>query len=84
MDEYGVRFILRHERQRVLVVVTHEALHKAEGALTSGPVDQDEFSAFARHRPLFEEIAVRKLTRRQVEENGAVRITTMDLSSLGV
>jgi hypothetical protein len=63
-------------------VVTHEALHKAEGALTGGPIDQDELVAFERYRSRFEDIAAHKLRSGQVESNGAVRITTMDLSSL--
>lgn len=82
-DAYGLRFSLAHDGRRVPVLVTYEALHKAEGALTGGPVDQDELVAFDRHRAWLEEVAMRKLERGMVEEDGAVRVTTTDLSSLG-
>jgi hypothetical protein len=82
-DSYGVRFPLQLDGRLTTVVVTHEALHKAEGALTGGPIDQDELVALERYRSRFEDIATRKLRSGQVERDGTVRVTTMDLSSLG-
>jgi hypothetical protein len=82
-DAYGVRFPLRSDGKVTSVVVTHEALHKAEGSLTGGPVDRDELVAFERYRSLLEDVARRKLGSGMVEKDGTVRVTTMDLSSLG-
>ena len=52
-------------------------------AVAGARSDQDELVALERYRSRFEDIAARKLRSGQVESNGAVRITTMDLSSLG-
>jgi hypothetical protein len=81
-DSYGVRFSLHHDGKLITVIVTHEALHKAEGTLTGGPIDQDEIVAFERYRSRFEDTATRKLRGGKIERDGSVRITTMDLSSL--
>ncbi len=83
VDPYGVRFPLRHGGRLVPVLVTREAIHKAEAAVTGGPVDQDELVAFARHHSRFEDAARRRFERGLIDPDGTVRVTTLDLNSLG-
>jgi Protein of unknown function (DUF1488) len=83
LNSYGIHFPIDWNGRSVLVVVPHEALHKAEAALTGGPLDEDPLVAFERHRSVFETIAVRKLGDSATEADGRVRVTSDDLSLLG-
>jgi hypothetical protein len=82
VDMYGVRFSLQENGQSIPVVVTHEALRKAEGVYSGGPLDQDYTDAFNRHRWVFEEAARSKLQGDRIEDDGTVRVVTDDLSVL--
>lgn len=82
IDEYGIRFPIRVEERTLTVVVPYEAFHKAEAALTGGPLDPDYLTAFRYHRSLLETAARRKVREGKIEPDGAVRITSDDLSRL--
>ena len=81
-DMYGVRFPLRENGRSITVVVSYEALRKAESIYGGGPVDQDAVEAANRHREALEAVARHKFQEGMLERDGAIRIISDDLSTL--
>lgn len=72
----GVQFAMRDGIDLVPVLVTHAALEDVDGA---GSTSASYLARFEQHRETFEQIAIAKHRRGQIEEGGSVTVQAADL-----